>query len=47
MDLKRTLFTILAGNEVFLPRETGRLTEWKAEIGDCIQELCSEALFTK
>lgn len=23
------------------------LTEWKAEIGDCVQDICSEALFPK
>ena len=31
------------------PEVSGRegLTEWKTEIGDCVQEICSEALFTE
>ena len=39
------------GNVVFLPSPevSGRegLTEWKTEIGDCVQDLCNEALFTE
>ncbi|MBO0354892.1 hypothetical protein J0656_12785 [Muricauda ruestringensis] len=27
------------------PEKREGLTEWKAEIGDCVQDICSEALF--
>ena len=29
------------------PEHREGLTEWKAKIGDCVQDMCSEALFPK
>jgi len=29
------------------PEHREGLTEWKAKIGDCVQDICSEALFPK
>ncbi|HBC04258.1 MAG: hypothetical protein CL528_00575 [Aequorivita sp.] len=36
-----------AQDKYSFPEKREGLTEWKAEIGDCVQDLCSEALFPK
>ena len=34
-----------SGMKCSFPEKREGLTEWKAEIGDCVQDICSEALF--
>ena len=36
-----------SGMKCSFPEHREGLTEWKAEIGDCVQDICSEALFPK
>jgi len=36
-----------SGMKCSFPEHREGLTEWKAEIGDCVQDVCNEALFPK